>query len=159
MITESNKEIESKFTYLMRWMGLHILHDLITVWNTSWGSYGHIRCTARTVFLFFILKRQNKKSKLCIKVVLNSSSNKTVFIVVREILCTISACQTLLILLTNKYYSNLWQWMSCLFRHSLLLRDNESPACFDAMCPSDWATTLVWEYMLLAIFQNFPYLK
>ena len=102
MKIESNEEIELKFTYLMRQTGPHILHDLILVWNTSWGSYRHIRCTARSIYSsssFSYVKIENPN--LHFKVVLNSSINKTVLLVVRGMLCTFSACQTSLILWTN----------------------------------------------------------
>jgi len=169
---ESNEETELKFTYLMRWVELHILHDLISVWNARRDSYMQIRCATRTIYSsssFSHVKIENPS--LHTKVVLNGSSSKTVLLVVRKILCSISACQTSLILLTNKSYPTLWKWMSRLFRNTLLLRDNESPAYFDDRLNTAHVismTTLkrwrqfemcmlllqTWEYMLLTICKN-----
>jgi len=106
MKIESNEERELKFTYLTRQMGLHVLHDLISVWNKSWDSYRHIRCTARAIYAFSSFSHVKiENPSLHIKVVLNGNSNKTELLVVRDILCKISACNTSLILKTYKWPS------------------------------------------------------
>jgi hypothetical protein len=171
---ESNEEIELKFTLPNATAG-----TVYSSWSHPSLEYKlrqlqpyQVHCSSS----FSQVKIENPS--LHFKVVLNGSSNKTVLLVVREMHCTISACQASLILWTNKYNPTLWQWMSCLFLNTILLRDNKSPAYFDDKCNT--AHVIIWqlwniggslislwgmfllqtrEYILLAIGQNFPYLK
>jgi hypothetical protein len=90
--------------------------------SSSWSHQSGIQAetatgTARIIYSSSSFSHVKiKNPSLHIKVVLNGSSNKTVLLVVREILCTISACQISLILLTHKYYPTPWQWISHLFQ-------------------------------------------